>query len=326
MKNKYMVYNIYMEPLPNPVQPTTANVNKLKINLTNIQRFNDLFYTYSLSKCANAFLLLSKNDDNDPGIAIGINLLCGTMIGIGGDFGIIGCVLANYFCALVSQFSEKNPPSLLAHFASYVSRIQATSLEANHMIATDYSDPINNWYTVKSGSFNTFSGKKTVSCCLGQVAAIDFPNETDPLFEDMMTKTLFSFDQTLWWVILTQCFQINVWNSTVEPEYLVSQYSEDWINDYCKKLNIKYPSTNNTWEIGQIRGLSGIGRKKSYYIVHESSLGSPPIHNNDQTISDAAARYLFIDSIPGDIINSEGLFNRDFVFHNFGMKIVQQIY
>ena len=40
------------------------------------------------SKCANAFLLLGKNDDNDPGMNVGLNLLCGTMIGIGGDFGM----------------------------------------------------------------------------------------------------------------------------------------------------------------------------------------------------------------------------------------------
>ena len=313
-----------MQPLPDPVQPTTTNINKLKVNLTNIQRFNDVFYTYSISKCANAFLLLGKNDDNDPGINVGLNLLCGTMIGIGGDFGIIGCVLANYFCELVSQFSETNPPSLLAHFASYISRIQATSLEANHAIAKDYSDPVNNWYTVKSGSFDTFSGKKTVSCCLGQIAAIDFPNEIEPLFEEMMSKTLFSFDQTLWWIVLTQCFQINVWYSANEPEYLVKKYSEDWINNYCKGLNIKYPSSNSTWEIGYIRGFGGIGKKKAYYIVNDSSIGLPPSHNNDQPISDAAARYLFIDSIPGDIINPQGLFNRNFVFKDFGMKVASQ--
>lgn len=310
-----------MQPLPDPVQPTTQNIAKLKVNLTNIQGFNDVLYTYSISKCANAFLLLGKNDDNDPGMNVGLNLLCGTMIGIGGDFGIIGCVLANYFCELVSQFSETNPPSLLAHFASYISRIQATSLEANHAIAKDYSDPVNNWYTVRSGSFNTFSGKKTVSCCLGQIAAIDFPNETDPLFEEMMFKTLYSFDQTLWWIVLTQCFQINIWNGANDTEFILKKYSEDYINNYCRELNIKYPSNNTTWEIGYIRGFGGFGKKKPYYIINDSSIGLPPIHNNDQPISDAAARYLFIDSIPGDIINPQGLFNRNFVFKDFGMKV-----
>ena len=313
-----------MQPLPNPVPLNNANINILKTNLTNIQRFNDVFYTYSISKCANAFLLLGKNDDNDPGIAVGVDLLCGTMVGIGSYFGFVGSLLSTYMCAEVSAFSVTNPPSLLANFASYVTRIQATSLELNKSIATDYTDPTDNWYTVKSGSFNTYNGKQTVSCCLGQVAAINFPNETDPLFEEMMTKTLFSFDQTLWWIVLTQCFQINVWHSSQDPEYLVSKYNEDWANNYCKNLIIKNLSNNITWEIQQIRGFYGIGKKKSYYVILQSSIGLPPKHNADQTISNGAAKYLFIDSIPGDIINPLGLFNRSFVFNNFGMKVVSQ--
>ena len=96
---------------------------------------------------------------------------------------------------------------------------------------------------------------------------------------------------------------------------------EDYINNYCRELNIKYPSNNTTWEIGYIRGFGGFGKKKPYYIINDSSIGLPPIHNNDQPISDAAARYLFIDSIPGDIINPQGLFNRNFVFKDFGMKV-----
>ena len=313
-----------MQPLPNPVQPTSANIAKLKVNLTNMQRFNDVLYGYSISKCANAFLLLSKNDDNDPGMSIGINVLCGTMIGIGGDFGVIGCVFANYFCQLLTEFSTVKPPSLLEAFASYILRIQATSLQANRVIAVDYTDPVTNWYTVKSGTFDSFTGTKSVSCCLGQIAAIDFPSETDPLFEDMISKALYFFDQTLWWIILNQCFQINQWDSQNAPEYLVKKYSLDWINNYCKQLNVKYPSSNNTWGYIQIRNFSGLGKKQNYYIVSEATIGSPPIHINDQPISDAAARYLFIDSIPGDIINPNGLFNRSFVFDSFGMKRVRQ--
>ena len=50
-----------MEPLPQPVDSTIENIAKVKTNLTNMQRFNDLLYTYSITKCANAFLLLSKS-------------------------------------------------------------------------------------------------------------------------------------------------------------------------------------------------------------------------------------------------------------------------
>ena len=309
-----------MNPLPSPVQPTQANISIARTNLTNLQRFNDNLYTYIISKCANAFLLLGKNDANDPGMAVGINLLCGVMIGIGGDFGVIGCVLANYYCGVVSQLSDTKPPSLLGAFASYITRIQATSLEADKVMAVDYTDPSSNWYSEKTGTFATPWGSKTFGCCLGQLAAISVPAETDPLFSDLMTKALFSFDQTLWWTILIQNFQINVWLVAQPVNYLVSKYSQDWINNYCKELNIKYPASNNTWEIVQIRGFSGIGKKKSYYTVNESTIGSPPIKGNDQPISDAAGRYLFIDSIPGDVINPSGLFTRDFIFNCCGIK------
>lgn len=313
-----------MQPLPDPVQPTTANITKVKMNLTNLQRFNDVFYTYTISKCANAFLLLGKNDTNDPGMEIGINLLCGVMIGIGGEYGVLGCVVANYFCGLVSQFSETKPPSLLASFASYITRIQATSIQADHDMAVDYTDPVDNWYTVKTGTFKTPWGTQTLGCCLGQLAAVEFPAETDPLFDQMLIRGLFSFDQTLWWTILINSFQINAWSVSTPPEYLTSKYSEDWINTYCKNLNIKYPASNNTWSIVLIRNFV-IGKKKPYYLVSESDLGIAPIKGKTQTISDAAARYLFIDSIPGDIVNPNGLFNRCFIFNSCGIRVVRQI-
>lgn len=316
-----------MQSLPDPLEPTTANINKVKTNLTNLQKFNDTFYIYSISKCANAFLLLGKNDANDPGMQVGINLLCGAIIGVGGEYGVLGCVMANYFCGLISQYTNSNtPPSqLLTVFASYITRIQATSVQADHDMAIDYTNPTTNWYVVKSGTFETPWGERTLGCCLGQLATVDIPAETDPQFDELMFKILYAFDQTLWWTILRQNFQINKWFMNQSPEYLVSKYSQDWINNYCKGLNIKYPATNNTWEIIQIRNFSGLGKKKSYYMVNEASLGSPPNKGNDQTISDGAAKYLFIDSIPGDIINTSGLFTREYIFNSAGIKNCNQI-
>ena len=308
-----------MSSLPEPVPPTDATIAIARMNLTNLQRFNDLFYTYTISKCANAFLLLGKNDDNDPGMNVGINLICGALIGVGGDFGVIGCVLANYFTGLISMYGTSKPFSLLQAFASYITRIQATSLQADRDMAVDYKYPSTNWYTVKTGTFDTPWGSKTYGCCLGQLAAVNLPAETDPMFSDMMAKALYNFDQMIWWTVIKQNFQINVWNAN-GPTYLVKKYGQDWINNYCKELIIKYPATNCTWTIGGLRLWGGLGPKKDYYFVNESTLGSKPINNKDQPISDAAARYLFIDTIPGDIINTNGLFNRSFVFNDCGIR------
>ena len=127
----------------------------------------------------NCFLLLSQTDSGDPGMNTGINLLCGAVIGIGAEFGIIGAVIANYFCGLVSEYSVTKPPSLLTTYTSYNTRIQATSMKADNDIATSNADPVANWNIVYSGSFNTPWGIKSASCTLGQLAAIDVPSEID---------------------------------------------------------------------------------------------------------------------------------------------------
>jgi hypothetical protein len=317
-----------MEPLPDPVQPTSATIAKAKTNLYNMQRFNDLLYTYTIPKTDNAFILLGRNDDNDPGMYIGINLLCGAIIGIGGEFGILGCVAANYFCGLISEYSETKPPSLLSQYSSYITRIQATSICADRDMAVDYTDPLSNWNTVKTGTFDTPWGTKTLGCSLGQVAAIEFPAETDPKFEDMMVKAIFSFEQNLWWVLLNKFFQINGWNSgwLLPPIIQASDVpnGDAGMNNYCSNYMTGLPAHWSLW--GYSPSTDKKGRDTSVYILYDYSLGiEPDNRNRDRPISDDAARYLFIDTIPDVIVNPNGLFNRYFVFNDFGLKKIEQV-
>lgn len=316
-----------MEPLPDPVDPTTETIAQVKRNLKNMQHFNDQLYTYTITKCANAFLLLGKSDNSDPGMSIGINLLCGAIIGVGGEFGILGCVAANYYCGLISEYSEKTPPSLLAQFTSYITRIQATSLQADNDMAIDYDNAVANWNIVKTGSFDSPWGKKTVSCSLGQLAAVSFPTETDELYQEMMDRAVFSFDQTLWWTVINANFQINGWNSgwLLPPIIQASDVpkGDEGMNNYeigymaCNPAHWSFwtyfPQTDNK------------GRDTSYYVLSDYSLGYPPHNGRDQPISNEAAIYLFIDSIDNYIVNPNGLFNRRFVFTGFGLKTIEQV-
>jgi len=316
-----------MEPLPEPVQPTTQTIAKVKTNLTNMQRFNDLLYTYTIPKTSNAFLLLGKNDNNDPGMSIGVNLLCGALIGIGGEYGIIGCIAANYFCGLIGEYSEKKPPSLIGVYSTYTTRIQATSIQADRDMAEDYTYPVENWDVVKSGTFDTPFGTKTLGCSLGQVAAMYFPGETDPKFEDMMYKAIFSFEQNLWWNLLNRFFQINGWNTGWMLPVIVQASDvpngDAGMNNYCNNYMIGLPAYWTYW--GYSPSTDKKGRDTSIYIVYDYSLGSEPNGRKDFPISDDAARYLFIDTIPGTIVNQNGLFNRYFVFNDFGLKKIEQV-
>ena len=312
-----------MNPLPDPVDPTTENIIRLRKNLINLQHFNDQLYTYSITKTANCFLLLSQTDNGDPGMNTGINLLCGAMIGIGAEFGIIGAVIANYFCGLVSEYSVTKPPSLLTTYTSYNTRIQATSMKADNDLATSNTDPVANWNIVYSGSFNTPWGIKSASCTLGQLAAIDVPSEIDTLYQQMMTKAVFCFDQMLWWAVILR-YQVNGLNTgymlpTIVPASSVAN-GDAGMNKYSNNYMISLPAHWTYWIYSHTTDKKG--RDTSTYEILDYSLGSSPINGKDQPIPDNAARYLFIDTIPGTIVNANGLFNRYFIFNQIGLAHV----
>jgi hypothetical protein len=291
-----------------------------------MQAFNDRLYVNTITKCANAFILLGKSDNNDPGMNVGINLLCGAIIGIGGEFGIIGCVAANYFCGVIAEYTDTKPPSLLLQYTSYITRVQATSNQLDLDLAKSDSDPVPNWNTVRTGSFDTPWGVQTWGCTLGQLAAIDFPKEIDVLFDEMMNKAIYAFDQTTWWIIINANFQINGWNSgyMLPPIVPASDVplGDTGMNNYCNNYELTNPPHWTTWYYEHSTDKKG--RDTSTYTIFDYSLGSEPHNGRDQPISNEAANYLFIDTIPGTIINPDGLFNRLFVFKQFGLKTIEQ--
>lgn len=315
-----------MNPLPAPVDPTEESIRRLRTNLANLEHFNDQLYTYTITKTANCFLLFTKTDNGDPGMNIGINLLCGAIYGLGGEFGFIGAVVANYFCGLVSAYSVTTPPSLLSSYTSYTTRIQATSIQADRDMENSSTDPASNWSTPYSGSFTTPWGIKTASCTLGQLAAVDIPAESDPTYGDMMTKAIFAFDQMLWWSVMNQNYQVNGWNSGFMLPVIVQAsdvpLGDTGMNNYCNNYETTLPPHWTYWIYSHSTDKKG--RDTSTYMILDYSVGSEPHNGRDQPIPDAAALYLFIDTIPGTIVNANGLFNRYFVFNDFGLKMIEQ--
>ena len=67
------------------------------------------------------------------------------------------------------------------------------------------------------------------------------------------------------------------------------------------------------------------GHDTSTYTIFDYSVGVEPTNRGyDVPIPNGAATYLFIDTIPGTVVNTNGLFNRVFVFNNFGLKKIEQ--
>ena len=160
-----------------------------------MQSFNDQVYTYGNGKIMNAFALLTQKDDSDLGLQIGLNLLCGAFWAAGGEFGPAGAIAANFLAGLVSGYAVSTPPSLNQPFSSIINRFQQTSIATDTDLAIMYTDPVPNWDTVYTGTFSNPFGTYTVSGTLEQLSTIDFPAETDPLYEKIVTKAVYGVDQ-----------------------------------------------------------------------------------------------------------------------------------
>ena len=72
------------------------DILKVKINIKNMIDFNNYLQTQGNTKILNAFCLLSLSDDKDLGLQIGLNLLCGSFWALGGPFGAVGAISANF--------------------------------------------------------------------------------------------------------------------------------------------------------------------------------------------------------------------------------------
>jgi hypothetical protein len=73
-----------------PHGPTPDQIKKVQTNLTNMQAFNDQVYSFGLAKYLNAYALLSEHDDNDLGLAVGLNIIEGAFWAAGSVGGPIG--------------------------------------------------------------------------------------------------------------------------------------------------------------------------------------------------------------------------------------------
>ena len=303
--------------------PTADNILRVKANLKNLQQFNDQLYTYTIAKCANCFLLLTLNDNTDPGVGIGLDLLSGAITGISvEEFGIVGHIAAEFICGRIEEYASSTPQSLLIKLSSYITRVQQTSIQLDSDLALYYSDPTTYWTKSYSGTVNTPWGAQTYSGCLAQLATIDFPSETSPDYMAMMTKAIYAFDQFIWWTLIKNNLYRNGLNSgyLMPPNVPASDFplGDTGANNYSNNYMLENPAHLSLWYYTHQTDKKG--RDTSYYTLFDYSLGWPPEHGNDRPISNDAANYLFIDTIPGTIVNVNGLFNRYYVFYNFGLS------
>lgn len=291
--------------------PSDADILKVKNNIRNMINFNNYLYTQGNTKILNAYALLSLSDNHDLGVQIGINLLCGAFWALGGPFGAVGAIAANFLAGMVGSYAFSTPPSLQAQISSLLLRFQATSEQANADMEILDSDPATYWDKSYSGTVNTPFGTYTATATVSQLATIDFPAQTDPQFMDMIYTAQYALDQCVWAQLL-QNFVITQYQPGTE--YPCSQYSESKMESNAAGFYAANPSYWNCWTYQQYITKKGVD--KSYYLLYQNNIGTGASAFSDGHLSDDACHYLFIDSFDNVIINSNGLFHRNYVFNN----------
>lgn len=281
--------------------PTPEEIEKVKVNLTNMQQFNDKVYVYGNPKIANCYVLLQQQDNTDKGLFVVQCLLDGGFAAIGSCLGMVGAFGATILCNIVNDWGDNPPPDMANTYSNLTSRFMNGSKDVDQQLAVYYQDPVTYWDTVFS-----YNG---MSCTLGDLATIDFPSETDPDFEILLNPAIVGVDRAIWAQnLLDYCYNVK-WLPDV-----------DISGDITSWLQMFYDRNKSYWCSYYWHADSGSCGDSSYWVVeeHNVSFGAGMYH--DGHISDDACAYLFIDSTDGTVINAQGLYTRSDVFNKIGMR------
>jgi hypothetical protein len=236
-----------------------------------MQAFNDYLCGKGKTKILNAYLLLSEQDNSDPGLNIVLNILEGAFWAIGSYGGGIGNFAASFLSGMLSYWLTDTPPSLNQQFASTLTRFDNTATAVDAQLATYSADVPKYWNT----QF-TFNGKPAP---LADLATGHFPKEEDPDFYPMYNAAILKIDQTVWTQMLVNNFVITYWDDSSNPFILSGDQGTppiQWVQDNYKR----YPAYRCTWEwvVAQHCGDSTGWRIYDYNIGTGPGIDSSPIH------------------------------------------------
>lgn len=289
--------------------PTPAQIAQVQANLAAMQKFNDYVYNQGgSSRITNAYLLMTIPDNNDLGLAIGLNVVEGAFWAVGGMFGPIGNFTASFLSGMLSWWaqSENTPPSLNQTFASMFLRIQQTSLEIDTQLANYYQDVAGNWNVTF-----TFNGQ-TVT--MADLATFTFPDETDPTFEQMAAAAIFAMDQMIWATVLKTNYVVTLWEMSSGDVILPGDQNTpptQWDEEFIESN----PAYYNTWEWHESQGCGDT----TGWLINEYNVGTGAGVFTDGSLNTPSCNYLFIDSADGVTINVNGLYPRKTVFTGLGL-------
>lgn len=287
--------------------PNDTTIAKVKDNLCRMQAFNDYVYNHGYAYIGNCYGLMTMQDDKDPGIGIGADLLESSFdvlgLAIGGEGGIIA---ADFMCSVIDDWRENTPPSLAQTFTSMLVRYEQSSRQFDSDCADYIADPVTHWNDV-------FTWKGS-SCVLGDLATFTFPAEGDTTFYPIAASSLKALDCCIWQTVLDENCVNTEWLTNGGPTVQLS--GKDDPSAWAQSFIAKNPAYYLTW---QYHAKGGMFDPACWY-VWEYNIGFGATKYKSNSISSAACAYLFLDSTDGHVINPNGLAARKDVFTKWGIR------
>ena len=284
--------------------PTPEQILKVQANLDRMQTFNQYVFDHGKPCILNAYLLLSE-PRKDSGLIYVLDFFEAAFKTLGGLAGPLGAISSTFLAGMVSSWAGSPPPSLKGQFADIVTRFNNTSMAVDTQLAAIHDDLANPATWNMNFQFND----KTVQ--VSDLANIDFPVKDTVPFMDMANAAVNLWDKTIWRNILVANFRVPFRGQTrsdyTDPKVPPIPQVEQMIKDY------KFVYCSYFWHPGD-------GGDCQLWIIDEYHIefnvtGFFPL-------SDDACDYLFIDSVPGVVINPKGLYTREEVVQFLGIKII----
>lgn len=296
---------------------TTTNIADLDVervqrNLSHMIQFNDQTYLDANAYIDNCFSLLTETDSSDFGPLSGMSVLEDCLDAIGDCLDPLGTFSAAFMCSILNSYTQTTPANLNQTFSNMVIRVDRTHQQLNQDIAYYIQNTRDNWD-------REFTWKDT-TITLGDLATIDFPDEKNPDFWDPLEKSaLRGFDQGIWTVVLNQNCKISRLVPAGDPDFCYHVKGKNDINSWYLDFLAKNPAFYCTWTWHEKHGLFD----SDQWFVNEYCLNfKDGTKNKWHCIPNAACQYLFINSADGVVINSNGLFDRSYVFNNLPLEHV----
>lgn len=296
--------------------PTQQEIDKVKLNLSNLIDLNTDILINGNIKIENAFSLLTIKDDHDLGVQIGINLIDGAFWAAAAiNGGPLAAAAANFCCGVISHYSDTKPLSLQGTTANLLNRLQVTSMQFQYDLQSFFDNPELYWDKEYCGTYTDVFGSRTICGKLSDLATVDVPSKEQKEYTEVLVKSVYGLDQVVWAELLKNFVITKYYPS--EACYTKWGCTQQTMIDNANSFCSIHPSYYMSWDYEEAKGFWG-GDKSAYW-SNEINIGVGVSMFSDGHLSDQACNYLFLDlyNTPNpNVTVGGGLYTRDFVFNH----------